>query len=72
MKQCIIAISSVNHAIRCEKNLSSEGFFVKITKLQPQSTKKGCAYGLAVNCKDLSNVISILNSTGCVYSEILR
>ena len=72
MKQCIIAISSVNHAIRCEKIIKSNGYYARITKLQPQSTQKGCAYGLAVNCNDLPFVLSLMNSNGCFYSEILK
>ncbi|MBR5322731.1 MAG: DUF3343 domain-containing protein [Clostridia bacterium] len=72
MKKCIIAISSVNHAIRSEKFLSSNGIKSKIVKLQPNLTKKGCAYGLELNCKDLPAAISFLDNAGIPYSEILR
>ena len=72
MKQCIIAISSVNHAIRSEKHLASKGIQVRIIKLQPTDTKKGCAYGLEVNCKDLKEVQKLLDNAAIPYSEVLR
>ncbi len=72
MKKCIIAISSVNHAIRSEKHLANNGLKTKIVKLQPNSTKKGCAYGLELNCKDVPVAISFLDNAGIPYSEILR
>ena len=72
MKKCIIAISSVNHAIRAEKFLSSNNFKVRIVKLQPNTTKKGCAYGLEISCKDVISAVSFLNNAGIPYSEIVR
>lgn len=72
MKKCIIAISSVNHALRSEKYLSSYSLHSRIIKLQPNATKKGCAYGLEINCKDLPAALSLLNNAGISYSEIVR
>lgn len=72
MKKCIIAISSVNHAIRCEKLLSQRYLKTKIVKLQPNVTKKGCAYGIEINCKDVPVAISFLDKAGIPYSEIVR
>ena len=72
MKKCIIAISSVNHAIRSEKLLANNGINTKIVKLQPNKTKKGCAYGLELNCKDVPAAITFLDNAGVPYSEILR
>ena len=72
MKKCIIAISSVNHAIRSEKYLASVGLLTRIVKLQPTATKKGCAYGLEINCKDVPAALSYLNNAGIPYSEIVR
>ncbi|MBE6717876.1 MAG: DUF3343 domain-containing protein [Ruminococcaceae bacterium] len=72
MKKCIIAISSVNHAIRAEKYLSSNNLKVRIVKLQPNTTKKGCAYGLELNCKDINSAVSFLDNAAIPYSEIVR
>lgn len=72
MKKCIIAISSVNHALRSEKILEAYSLRCRIIKLQPNATKKGCAYGLEINCKDLSNALSLLTNAGISYSEIVR
>lgn len=72
MKKCIIAISSVNHAIRCEKLLNQSYLKTKIVKLQPNVTKKGCAYGIEINCKDVPVAISFLDKAGIPYSEIVR
>lgn len=72
MKKCIIAISSVNHAIRSEKYLVQKGLSVRIVKLQPNTTKKGCAYGLEINCKDIPAALSFLDNAGIPYSEVVR
>ena len=72
MKKCIIAISSVNHAIRSERYLAERSINTKIIKLQPQDTKKGCAYGLELSCKDLPAAISFLEKARLPYSEIVR
>lgn len=72
MKKCIIAISSVNHALRSEKHLNSKGLRVRIVKLQPESTKKGCAYGIELACKDVPAALSFLESASIPYSEVLR
>ena len=72
MKICTIAISSVNHAIRGEKLLSSNLIKCRIVKLQPDKTKKGCAYGLEIYCKDLASSIAFLSNANIPYSEIVR
>ena len=72
MKKCTIAISSINHAIRAEKVLLASSVKCKIVKLQPNATKKGCAYGLEVSCKDVPSALSFLNNARISYSEILR
>ena len=72
MKKCIIALSSVNYAIRSERFLSEHSINTKIIKLQPHVTKKGCAYGLELNCKDVPAAISFLDKAKLPYSEIVR
>ena len=72
MKKCIIAISSVNHALRAEKYLSSNFIKCRVIKLQPQKTKKGCAYGIELNCIDVQKSVNLFDNAGIPYSEILR
>ena len=72
MKKCTIAISSVNHALRAEKLLSGRSWRCKIVKLQPNETKKGCAYGIEVSCKDVPSALSFLSDAHIAYSEVLR
>ena len=72
MKKCIIAISSVNHALRAEKALSAQSMRCKIVKLQPNETKKGCAYGIEISCKDVPSALSFLSNAHISYSEVLR
>ncbi len=72
MKICTIAISSVTHAIRGEKALSANNIKCRIAKLQPNKTKKGCAYGLEINCKQLSDALHALEKYSIPYSEIVR
>ena len=72
MKKCTIAISSVNHALRAEKVLTSHSLRCKIIKLQPNETKKGCAYGIEISCKDVPSALSFLGNANISYSEVLR
>lgn len=72
MKKCIIAISSVNHAIRGEKILTQNGLKVRIVKLQPETTKKGCAYGIELSCKDIPTALTFLEKSNLPYSEVVR
>ena len=72
MKKCIIAISSVNHAIRAEKILNAKNVKSRIVKLQPEKTKKGCAYGIELACREVQYAVSFLGAAGVPYSEIVR
>lgn len=72
MKKCIIAISSVNYAIRSERYLAERSINTRIIKLQPHVTKKGCAYGLELSCKDLPAALSFMERAKLPYSEIVR
>lgn len=72
MSKSIIALSSVNYAIKGERYLKGKGVNCNIVKLQPTETKKGCAYGLEINRIDLSVAAALLNNAGIPYTEIVR
>lgn len=72
MKKCIIALSSINYALKSERVLKNENIYTRIIKLQPNRTKNGCAYGLETECADIPYALSFLDNAGIRYSEVLR
>ena len=69
---CIASLRSMTLAIKAKKALNQANIFVEIVKLDPNMTKKGCAYGINFNCLDLIKVQDVLNRNQVKYSEILN
>ena len=69
---CIIALRSMTHAIKAKKCL--EDFYIdcEIVKLEPNMTKKGCAYGVSFNCVNTKNVIEAMKKSTIRYTELLN
>ena len=69
---CIIALKSMTYAFKAKKALDDSLIESEIIKLEPQMTKKGCAYGISFNCINLENVQCALKKFSIRYSEIVR
>lgn len=69
---CIASLRSMTLAIKAKKALNQANIFAEIVKLDPNMTKKGCAYGINFNCLDLIKVQDVLNRNQVKYSEILN
>lgn len=53
MKNCIAALNSLTLAMKAQDALTSGAVFSKIVKLDSDMTRKGCAYGLKIDCGQL-------------------
>ena len=62
MNICTIVTGSITSAMKAQKALSTAAIPSSIIKLDSSITHRGCAYGLDVNCNQLSNVQSILTN----------
>lgn len=68
---CIVALKSNTYAQKVHKLLNNNNIDVKITRIEPQMTKKGCSYGVSFSCEKIFIVQALLNQNNIKYSEIL-
>lgn len=69
---CIVALRSMTHAIKAKKCLEDSYIDCEIVKLQPNMTKKGCAYGVNFNCVNTNHVIDAMKNSNIRYTELLN
>ena len=63
-KNYIATIGSVTTAIKAEKMLAEHSIQVRIIKLDPAYTEKGCAYGIEFSSSNKSAVEKLLKIRG--------
>lgn len=68
---CVASLKSMTIAIKAQKALNKEGIASEIVRLEPNMTKKGCAYGIKFSCLSLYSVQNALDSNRIRYSEII-
>ena len=68
---CVASLKSMTIAIKAQKALSKSNIFSEIIKLEPNMTKKGCAYGIKFDCLSLYSVQNALNNNNDKYTEII-
>lgn len=71
MTQCILALSSLTYAMKGHLALQDRAIWSKIIKIDSGMTKRGCAYGIQIDCIHLNNVQNIFINNNIPYSEIL-
>lgn len=71
MTQCIFAINSLTYAMKGQQVLHERAIWSQVVKIDSELTKKGCAYGIQIECKNLNNVKNILMKYNIPFSEIL-
>lgn len=67
----IISFKSMTMAIRASKTLNENYIENEIIKLEPNMTKKGCAYGIKFNCIDINSVTNVFKQKRVKYTEII-
>ena len=69
---CVASLKSMTTAIKAKKALNEFYIDCEIIKLEPNMTKKGCAYGIKFDCINTYSVENVLNEKRVKYSEIFR
>ena len=69
---CIVSMRSMTMAIKAKKALNSVFIDCEIIKLEPNMTKKGCAYGIKFDRINMHAVTNVLNNKRINYSEIFN
>lgn len=69
---CIASLKSMTHAIKAKNALADYYIDAEIVKLEPNMTKKGCAYGVRFNCVNLSSAYEALKKWSVKYTEIIN
>ena len=68
---CAIALKSMTYAIKAKKALNDSFINAEIIKLEPNMTKKGCAYGVQFDCVNYKPVQDALRKASIKYTEII-
>lgn len=71
MQLCIISQSSITYAVKARDALADSALPSRIIKLDPSRTRRGCAYGLEIDCRMVNSAALILDRRGIPYSEIV-
>ena len=69
---CFASLRSMTAALKAKKALIEAYIDCEIIKLEPNMTKKGCAYGIKFDCMNIYSVENVLNDKNVKYSEIFR
>lgn len=67
---CIFALPSVTYAMRATQLLAVYKIPSEVITLSSGKTRKGCAHGIALNCKYLQKAKNILLSESIPISEV--
>ena len=62
----------MTYAMKGQQILAGRGIDSRIVKLLPKQTKKGCSYGLELQCRFSQSAAALLRGSGIPYSEIIN
>ena len=68
----LIAMKSMTHALKAKKALDDYYIDSEIIKLEPNMTKKGCAYGVQFSAVNLNSALEAFKKWSIRYTELLR
>lgn len=71
MNDCTAIIGSMTTALKAQKTLIGASIRSTVVKLDSSVTHRGCAYGLAFDCNQYSNIRYILESSNIRVSRYL-
>lgn len=69
--ECVIAMPSQTYAIQGETLILGAGIPARVVRLPAGATKKGCAFGVAVSLRYLTQAVNILEKKGVRHGELL-
>lgn len=68
---CIASLRSMTHAVKARNTLYDSGIYSEIIKLEPNMTKRGCAYGISFDCINLTLAKDALIKSKIKFTEVL-
>ena len=68
----IIALKSMTYSIKLYNALKENYIESEIVKLEPNMTKRGCAYGVKINSVNLEHALKVIQNKSIKYSEIIK
>jgi hypothetical protein len=68
---CVASVRSMTYAQKAKKALENHLIECEIIKLEPNMTKKGCAYGVKFQCINLYAAKDALDKNSVKYTEII-
>jgi len=71
MAECIITMKSMTYAEKAKRTALGAGIRGEIVSIDPSVTKRGCAYGLSLPCREAARLLPVLEKKGIRYGEVL-
>lgn len=71
MSDCIIAMRSSTLAKKAERALSGAGITCKTVNVDPSLTRRGCGYGVSLDCFDVQSAEKVLFTKNITHGEVL-
>lgn len=70
-KQCLITTVTMTLAIKGKRILEKQGIDGKISRLPPQLTASGCAFGISIDCALARRAKEVLENAGFHYGKLV-
>lgn len=67
---CLITMRSETYCRRAEKILREKGIRALIIRLDSEYAKKGCGYGIKIDCRSKAAALGILSASGIPHSDV--
>lgn len=71
MSECIIPMKSPTAAKRAQRALSAAGIRAQLVSIDPTLTRRGCAFGLSLACRESGQGAELLDRRGITHGEII-
>ena len=72
MSRCILAAGPITRAIQLRDALQRGGTEGQLLRLHPGQTAQGCAWGVEIDCREISQADTLLRRSGLSYTQLLR
>lgn len=71
MADCIIPMNSQTTAERARRAANQERIPIEIVSVDPSVTKRGCAFGIRLNCDDTARMMRLMDQKKISYGDVI-
>lgn len=71
MADCVIPMKSQTTAERAKRAANQERISVEIVSVDPSITKRGCAYGIRLNCAEVDSMLRLMDRKKITYGDVI-